>query len=93
MIFVTTPALLMQGDIVDIILAVLSAGSGVWFGTVAFMGYFARAMGGLVRTGFLLAAIALLIPANAFPGAGWVEIAGAVLAAALVAAQTVGRRA
>jgi TRAP transporter 4TM/12TM fusion protein len=92
-IFVTTPALLMQGTVIDIILACLSAGAGVWFGTVAFMGYFARAMGALVRTGFLLAAIALLIPANAFPGAGWVEIAGAVLAAALVAAQTVGRRA
>ena len=92
MIFVTSPALIMQGGAVEIILAVLSAGAGVWAGTVAFMGYFSRPMGVLLRVAFLLAAVALLIPANAFAGAGWVEIAGAILAASLVAAQTVGRR-
>ncbi len=91
-IFVTSPALIMQGGAVEIVLAVLSAGAGVWAGTVAFMGYFRRTMGALSRVGFLLAAVALLIPANAFAGAGWVEIAGAILAALLVAAQTVGRR-
>ena len=91
-IFVTSPALIMQGGAVEIVLAVLSAGAGVWVGTVAFMGYFNRPMGAVLRIAFLLAAVALLIPANAFAGAGWVEIAGAVLAAALVATQTVGRR-
>jgi TRAP transporter 4TM/12TM fusion protein len=91
-IFVTEPALIMQGGAVDIVLACLSAAAGVWAGTVAFMGYLTRPMTWPVRTGFLLAAIALLIPANAFPGAGWVEIAGGVLAAALVGAQSMGRR-
>ena len=91
-IFVTSPALIMQGSTVEIILAVASAGAGVWVGTIALMGYFSRPMGVLARLAFLLAAVAMLIPANAFPGAGWVEIAGAILAALLMAAQTVGRR-
>ena len=92
MIFVTSPALIMQGEAVEIILAVLSAGAGVWAGTVAFMGYFSRPMGVVLRVAFLLAAVALLIPATAFAGAGWLEIAGAILAASLVATQTIGRR-
>ena len=70
----------------------MSAGAGVWVGTVAFMGYFNRPTGIPLRIGFLFAAIALLIPANAFAGAGWVEIAGAILAALLVTMETVGRR-
>jgi len=45
-----------------------------------------------LRIVFLLAAISLLIPPNAFPGAGWVEIAGVILAALLVTIETVGRR-
>lgn len=82
-IFVTSPALIMQGEIIDIVLAVISCGAGVWFGTVAFMGYFTRPMSAVVRIGFLLAATALLIPSNAFTGAGWVEIAGGCVAAML----------
>ena len=84
-IFVTTPALLMQGGAVEIMLAFASCAAGVWFGTIAFMGYFTRPMGAVVRIAFLLAATALLIPANAFPGAGWLEFAGAILAALLAA--------
>ena len=91
-IFVTSPALIMQGGAVEIVLAVLSAGAGVWAGTVAFMGYFNRPTGIPLRIAFLLSAVALLIPSNAFAGAGWVEIAGAILAVVLVATQTVGRR-
>lgn len=82
-IFVTSPALIMQGEIIDIVLAVISCGAGVWFGTVAFMGYFTRPMSAVVRIEFLLAATALLIPSNAFTGAGWVEIAGGCVAAML----------
>ncbi len=84
-IFVTTPALIMQGGAVEIVLAFASCTAGVWFGTVAFMGYFTRPTGLVVRICFLLAAIGLLIPANAFAGAGWLEIASAILAG-LVAA-------
>ena len=91
-IFVISPALIMQGVAIEILLAVLSVTAGVWLGTVAFMAYFTRPLGGLVRIGFVLSAIALLIPANAFPGAGWVEIAGAVLAAILAATEYIGNR-
>jgi len=91
-IFVTTPALIMQGEIIDIVLAFSSCAAGVWFGTVAFMGYFTRPMGAVVRIAFFLAAIALLIPANGFPGAGWLEIGGACLAAFLAVTETRGSR-
>ena len=91
-IFVTTPALIMQGEVIEIVLAVASCAAGVWFGTVAFMGYFARPTGAAVRIAFFLAAIALLIPANAFPGAGWLEIGGACLAALLAVTETRGSR-
>jgi hypothetical protein len=57
------------------------------------MGYLVRPMSGVVRIGFLIAAVALLIPAEAFAGAGWVEIAGAVLAACLIAVEYIGIRA
>ena len=91
-IFVTTPALIMQGEVIDIVLAFASCAAGVWIGTVAFMGYFSRPMGAVVRIAFVLAATALLIPANAFPGAGWLEIGGACLAALLVVTETRGSR-
>lgn len=87
-IFVTTPALIMQGGIIDIMLAFASCAAGVWFGTAAFMGYFTRPMSAIVRIAFFLAATALLIPANAFPGAGWLEIGGACLAALLAVTET-----
>ena len=77
---------------IEIVLAVASCAAGVWFGTVAFMGYFARPTGAAVRIAFFLAAIALLIPANAFPGAGWLEIGGACLAALLAVTETRGSR-
>ena len=37
-----------------------------------------------MRLGFLAAAVALMIPAPAFDGAGWVEIGGGILAAILI---------
>jgi len=82
----------MQGEIIDIVLAFSSCAAGVWFGTVAFLGYFTRPMSLAVRVAFFLAAIALLIPANAFPGAGWLEIGGGCLAALLVVLETRGSR-
>jgi len=83
-IFVISPALVWQGEPLDIFLAALSAAGGVWIGTAAFMGYLVRTMPALVRLGFLAAAVALMIPAPAFDGAGWVEIGGGILAAILI---------
>ena len=82
--FVISPALVWQGEPLDIFLAALSAAGGVWIGTAVFMGYLVRTMPALVRLGFLAAAVALMIPAPAFDGAGWVEIGGGILAAILI---------
>jgi TRAP transporter 4TM/12TM fusion protein len=91
-IFVISPALVWQGEPLEIFLAALSAAGGVWIGTVAFMGYLVRPMPGLVRLGFLISAVALMIPAAAFDGAGWVEIGGAVLAGILIAVEYSGKK-
>lgn len=84
MIFVISPALVWQGEPLDIFLAPLRAAGGVWIGTAAFMGYLVRTMRALVRLGFLAAAVAVLIPAPAFDVAGWVEIGGGILAEILI---------
>ncbi len=91
-IFVISPALVWQGEPVEILLAFISAAAGVWMGTAAFMGYLVRPMGGLVRIGFMIAAVALLIPSSAFAGAGWLEISGAILAVVLMATEVMGKR-
>jgi TRAP transporter 4TM/12TM fusion protein len=83
-IFVISPALVWQGEPLDIFLAALSAAGGVWIGTATFMGYLVRPMPGLVRLGFFISAVAMMIPAAAFDGAGWVEICGGILGAILV---------
>jgi TRAP transporter 4TM/12TM fusion protein len=84
-IFVISPALVWQGEPLEIFLAAISAAAGVWMGTATFMGYLVRPMPIPVRIGFLMSAVALLIPSAAFDGAGWVEVGGAVLGAFLIA--------
>jgi hypothetical protein len=44
------------------------------------------------RFAFLAAAVMLLLPGRGFPGAGWIDLAGAALAAALIATEWRARR-
>jgi TRAP transporter 4TM/12TM fusion protein len=90
--FVMSPNLIMQGETLDVILAFLTAIAGVWFTTCGIQGYYVRPLGFLMRAGFLVAGIMLLIPAQAFPGAGVVEIIGIALAIPLGARELLARR-
>ncbi|MGE0744337.1 MAG: TRAP transporter permease [Rhodospirillales bacterium] len=90
--FVMSPDLIMQGTFVDSALAFVTAIAGVWITTAGILGYLVRPMGWLRRAGFLVAGIALLIPAKSFAGAEAIELVGVALGAALIGNELVVRR-
>lgn len=61
-LFVSSPALLLIGDTVEIALAVVSALAGVWAVSVGFVGYLGYKRGPIGRLAFALAGILLLLP-------------------------------
>ncbi len=82
--FAYSPALLMDGTADKIVWAVLMAVLGIVAGSVAVVGYFIRGVQSLERWLFLAAALLLLTPGEAFPGAYLTDIAGLLLFGALV---------
>ena len=90
--FVMSPELIMQGALVDSAIAFVTAVMGVWIATIGLLGYFVRPLNWPMRIGFLIAGIALLIPAKAFPGADAIELLGVVLAMLLIGSEFLGRR-
>ena len=77
--FIMSPNLIMQGHPLNVIIAIITAVAGVWLTTGGILGYLFRPMNGWVRFAYLFAGIALLVPAEAFDGAGWLELAGIFL--------------
>jgi len=90
--FVMSPDLIMQGSPLNAGIAFVTGVAGVWLATVALVGYFMRPLRWLMRFNFLIAGIALLIPARAFPGADTLELAGIVFAAMLVGGELWARQ-
>jgi len=82
-LFVYSPSLLLIGEWPGIALAILTAVAGIWLICAALLGILFSPLGLLQRLLFGAAGIALLIPANAFPGALSVEIGGLVAGALL----------
>lgn len=91
-VFVWSPSLLLIGAPLDVALAVASAAVGVWLGSAAAAGYLLQPLGAVKRLAFAAAAAMLIVPGHVFPGAGWVDLAGAVLAAGLVWSELRARR-
>jgi TRAP-type uncharacterized transport system fused permease subunit len=79
-LFVLSPSLLLIGPFGPSLQAALTAIVGVTLITAGIVGYARGRLGFVARIVSALAGLALLIPANAFPGAIYPEIAGAVLA-------------
>ncbi len=92
MMFVLSPNLIMQGEVLDILIAVVTAFFGVWLATAGIMRYFIRPMSISLCCGFVIAGLALLLPARAFDGAGYIEIAGVALALLLTSREFYARR-
>ncbi|MBI4968739.1 MAG: TRAP transporter fused permease subunit [Rhodospirillales bacterium] len=78
-LFVAAPNLLMVGHWSDIGLALITAIAGLWFTAVGVVGHLNASLRPLQRALFTIAGILLLIPAQAFPGAVWTDILGALL--------------
>lgn len=84
-LFVASPSLLLQGSAVDVGLAALTATAGIWVVSIGIVGYFRRPLGPLVRPALVISGLALLVPAGAFDGALWTDVAGAAVGTLLLA--------
>src|SRR5205823_10285918 len=94
-LFVLEPSLLMQGPLWLAAWNLARNLLGIFVGTAAVVGYGFRPLGSMQRALFGAAALAILIPPNAFPGAAlldWLGLSGAVALTAyeLLAARTPG---
>jgi len=90
-LFALSPSLLMQGHPLVIAWAVLTAGIGIWLGTIGVVGYFYAPVTGLRRALFIVAGLLALIPSDMFAGAYVTDIAGIALGAALIARELAQR--
>jgi len=84
-LFVLSPTLLLIGPADEVALAIVTATLGIWLTSIGTIGYFVRPLGAGRRGMFAVSGILALIPAGAFPGAVWTDIAGAAAGAALIA--------
>jgi len=84
-LFIRSPSLLLEGSVVSIVIDFITAVIGVWLICAAIAGYAKRALTTPMRIGFGFAGLMLFIPVDAIKYGGWIDIAGFVLAAALLA--------
>jgi TRAP transporter 4TM/12TM fusion protein len=91
-LFVFSPTLIMRGDVWHIALTCVTALAGVWMVSVAVMGYMARPIASAIRLAFAVGGLALLLPVDAFATAIWVNMAGLLAMAILLASEFVVSR-
>jgi TRAP transporter 4TM/12TM fusion protein len=91
-LFIYSPSLILIGDTVAIVQAVLTAILGVWLISAGLAGYFIARLSLPMRVLFALAGLAALMPPGAFPQAVFIEIAGVVLGIALMVMEYLGGR-
>ncbi|MFT7027484.1 MAG: TRAP transporter 4TM/12TM fusion protein [Paracoccaceae bacterium] len=91
-LFVFSPTLILNGEPLDIVIAVVTAGMGVWLVSAGLAGFFSGALSMPTRALFALAGMMALIPAGAFPGAMVTDLAGVLGGAALMIADVARRR-
>ena len=92
-LFVYSPAILMQGSIVDIVTVTLTSLFGIWLICAAMTGYFTRVLPLGMRLAFAAAGIMLLSPHQAAEALLWLNIFGALAGIALFAYELKARRA
>jgi len=86
-LFAYSPTLILIGEPVAIAVAAVTAAIGVWLVSVGVVGYFVRPLGPMRRGLFVVSGAAMLLPAGAFKGALYTDVAGAALAVILVTAE------
>jgi len=92
LLFVLSPQLLLQGTPWAVALAAVTAVAGVWLVSIAITGFFLRPLAAPRRAAFAVAGLMALIPAGAFPGAIYTDVAGTLAGLALLAYEIAARR-
>ena len=82
-LFVLSPALLLQGPWLAVALAIGATALGVWSLSAAVAGVWRRPLARAPRLLLAIAGLALLLPANSFAAAPWINALGVALAAIL----------
>ena len=90
-LFVLSPSLLLYGSILEVTLAAVTGIAGIWMASAGLAGYLVGPLTAITRTALGLGGLALLIPAQAFPGAWLLESVGAVLCLFLVTREIRGK--
>jgi TRAP transporter 4TM/12TM fusion protein len=90
--FVFSGTLLFNGDALHIVIDFVAAVAGVWAVSAAMMGYGFRTMGPITRVLYAAAGACLIVPIQAIAGGRMLNIAGAMLLAALLIAEFTTRR-
>lgn len=83
-LFVFSPTLLLIGSPLSVAVAVVTAIMGVWIASIGMVGYFTRPLSMAMRVVFFSAGVMALIPATAFAGALYTDMAGLVLGISLI---------
>jgi TRAP transporter 4TM/12TM fusion protein len=83
-LFIVSPTLLLSGQPFDVAASVATAIAGVWLASAAIGGFFLSELSPLKRALFGLCGLVLLIPTDAFPQAGLLNLAAASVGALLV---------
>ncbi len=78
-LFVIAPNLIMVGSAFDIALTFVTAVAGIWIASAGFTGFFLTHLNAAHRVIYVVGGLALLMPTQAFAGAGWVQLAGLIL--------------
>ena len=84
-LFVYSPAILMKGSVIDIVVVTVTSIAGIWLICAAMTGFFTRILSIQMRIAFAAAGVMLLSPHQLSDFMLWVNITGAALGAALVA--------
>jgi TRAP transporter 4TM/12TM fusion protein len=92
-LFAYTPALVMRGDPVSILLSLSVTLLGILMGTMAVVGFFTATIPALYRIGYGMIALMLLAQPAMFDGAVWLNVAGVVAAAGAIGREVLRGRA
>jgi TRAP-type uncharacterized transport system fused permease subunit len=91
-LFIASPTLVLVGNPLSIAVDTVTAIFGIWLGAAAIVGFLARSLSGPLRLAFAATGLALLLPSQAFPSAGWVNLAGVVVGFGLLMRELRGVR-
>jgi TRAP-type uncharacterized transport system fused permease subunit len=92
-LFVYSPAILMQGSVIDIVAVTMTSLFGIWLICAAMTGYFVKTIDWKIRIAFAVAGIMLLSPHQVSDVMLWINMAGALAGIGLMAYELRARRA